>query len=128
MFATTSAGPLCELETRPRGDGDQCFSSQLERPRRLCLPPFSLIGKCLQGEDETEHNCPGGSPVAEPDMVPNASGIDGGVPTTSARLEEHTERLHEPTVPTGVPQHAKVSRLESLQQQQEFQRELLNYC
>jgi len=55
--------------------------------------------------------------VAEPDMVPNACGINSGVPTTSARLERHTERLHEPTAPTGVSKQAKVSCLESLRQQ-----------
>ena len=117
-FFATSAGPLCELETRPRGDGDQCISSQLGRPRRLCLSPlFTDRQVPPEGEDGTEHNCPGGSPVAEPDMVPNASGINGGVPTTSARPEGHTERLYEPTAPIGAPQQAKVSRLESLWQQ-----------
>jgi len=73
-----------------------------------------------EGEDGTEHNCPGGFSMAEPDMVPDAPGINGGVPTTSARPEGHTERLQEPTAPTDVPQKAKVSHLESLRQQQEF--------
>jgi len=85
---------------------------------RLCLSPlFNDRQVPPEGEDGTEHNCPGSSPVAEPDMVPNASGINGGVPTTSARLEGHTERLYEPTAPIGAPQQAKVSRLESLRQQ-----------
>jgi len=47
--------------------------------------------------------------MAEPDMVPDVSAIDGGVPTISAKPERHTERSHGSTAHTGVPQHTKLA-------------------
>ena len=81
-----------------------------------------------EGENRTEHSCPSGSPVAEPD-VPNA-GTDGGVPVTSARLERHTERSHGPTALVCLNRLRLAAwRVSGSNiKQQEFQRKLLNYC
>ena len=69
-----------------------------------------------EGENRAECNCVSGSPVAEPDMVSNASRIDGGVSAAPTRPEGHTERPYEPAS-SGMSKQAKISRLESLRLQ-----------
>ena len=106
--------PICELETRSRSNGNQCLSPQLERPRRLCLS--SLLTDRQVPSARTEHNYASGSSMVEPKLVSDAPGVDGGVSAAFAGPEGHTERSNKPTSPNGMPQQAKTSCLESLQE------------
>jgi len=123
---------LCEQETRSRSIGNQCLSPQLEGPRRLCLPSL-LTDRQVSSEGETraEHNCTSGSSMAEPNLVPDAPRVDGGVPTAFTRPDGHTERSNKPTSPIGMLQQVRLAAWRvsgNSTQQQEFQRKLLNYC
>ena len=112
-------GQLHELETRSRSNGNQCLSHQLDRSGGLCFPPvFTNRQMSSESEKRTEYGSASGTPVAEPDMVPNVARIDDRVSTALTQAEGHTKRFQRPAASIGMSQQAKTSRLKSLRQQQ----------